>query len=576
MAQYVIVRALSQDYPNLNVTGDPDQSIYGWRGANIGNIMSFERDYPKVKVVRLEQNYRSTPQILAAADFLIQHNSRRKAKTLLPTRDNGAPIRFCIYPQDRDEANHIADQIQQAMMEEGRSPKDFAILYRTNAQSRLLEQALMSRRIGYQLIGGFRFYQRQEIKDLLAYLTLLHNPTDDVAFARVINTPIRGLGAKALEKVQEFARSRGLAMLPAIRLALTTDLLSKKAASGAKQFLALYDELSAMIVGPVVDLLNHLLKATNYVDYLQQRKTDAPDNSVQANVNELLADAATIDLQYPNGDGLEPFLEQVSLVSDTDSWESTDERVTLMTLHSCKGLEFPAVFIIAVENDILPHARSKQDPDQLEEERRLLFVGITRAKDFLQLSIAQHRGFGRSQMSVPSPFLMELPRREMVTQDFTDNYRYEDDSYDPDSEFASPRSSNSKLSRSRSTYLDDDDTFSSEADLDDVCQLPPDEIAAKLREMAQQRKAASSKLVLRRASEIAPPSSSPWQAGTRVVHPGFGPGLILSLSGMGNRQVARIEFDASRETKSIVVAAANLRLEEDVHEDALDDFSEQD
>ncbi len=222
LAQYAIVRALSQDYPNINVTGDPDQSVYGWRGANIGNILHFERDYVNAKVVRLEQNYRSSPQILSAADSLIQCNTRRRAKSLIPTRDSGTPVRLCIYGTDREEANHIASQIAQQIVEEGKRASDFAILYRTNAQSRLLELALLAHQISYQLIGGFRFYQRQEIKDLLGYLALLQNPTDDVAFMRVVNTPTRGLGEKGLERVRDMAQQHGLAMLAALRYAWRT------------------------------------------------------------------------------------------------------------------------------------------------------------------------------------------------------------------------------------------------------------------------------------------------------------------------------------------------------------------
>ncbi|MCU0736705.1 MAG: UvrD-helicase domain-containing protein, partial [Methylotetracoccus sp.] len=243
LAQYLIVRGLSLDHPNINVTGDPDQSIYGWRGADISNILNFERDYPGVKVVRLEQNYRSTPEILSVADTLIANNTRRKAKRLIPTRPSGSKVSLRTYNDAREEADTIADQIAAATLEGIANARDFAILYRTNQQSRLLEQALLRRKLNYQLIGGFRFYHRQEIRDLLAYLRLVNNPTDDISFQRIVNVPPRGLGEKSLAQVTELARSREIPMLVALRAAIDRGMLSRKAQTGAKQFLDLYDKL---------------------------------------------------------------------------------------------------------------------------------------------------------------------------------------------------------------------------------------------------------------------------------------------------------------------------------------------
>ncbi|MEQ1830895.1 MAG: UvrD-helicase domain-containing protein, partial [Pirellula sp.] len=421
LSQYLIVRSLSVMYPNLNVTGDPDQSIYGWRGADISNILNFERDYPNVVTIRLEQNYRSTPQVLSIADALIACNSRRKAKRLVPTREGGVPVRLATYATAREEADNIADQIALAVLE-GAKPKEFAILYRTNAHSRLLEAALLRRKLNYQLIGGFRFYHREEIKDLLAYLRLVHNPTDDISFARVVNVPTRGLGDKSLGKVTELARSRDIPMLVALRAAIEHKLLSNKASNGARQFLALYDQLVHLSAGPLAGLIQHLVRETDYVAYLSAKKTETPDESIQGNINELIADAAEVDRQDTDGNALERFLEQVTLLSDADGISDADSKVTLMTLHSAKGLEFEHVFIIAVEQEILPHIRSMYDPAQMEEERRLFFVGITRAKDRLQLSTARSRGFNNSSMSCPSSFLMELPRAEMEMVDSTNQF----------------------------------------------------------------------------------------------------------------------------------------------------------
>jgi DNA helicase II / ATP-dependent DNA helicase PcrA len=431
LAQYLIVRGLSLDLPNINVTGDPDQSVYGWRGADIGNILNFERDYPDVQIVRLEQNYRSTPEILSIADSLIACNTRRKQKVLIPTLESGEKVRLASYATARAEADHIADQIASMVLQELAQPKDFAILYRTNAQSRLLEQALMKRRLVYQLIGGFRFYHRQEIRDLLAYLRLVNNPTDDISFRRIVNVPPRGLGEKSLAAVTELARSRDLPMLVALRAAIDRNMLNKKAQSGAKKFLELYDQLVHRSTQSIVGMLNHVLSETDYIEYLAGKKSEAPDESIKGNVMELLSDAKDIDEEHAQGAGLQQFLEQVSLASDTDNL-TDDNRVTLMTLHAAKGLEFAHVFVIAVEQDVLPHARSRYDAEQMEEERRLLFVGITRAKKTLQLSNAGQRGFDNNRMASPSPFLMELPRGEMLMLDFTTSNPFRDPFADDD------------------------------------------------------------------------------------------------------------------------------------------------
>jgi DNA helicase-2/ATP-dependent DNA helicase PcrA len=562
-AQYVIIRALSIDYPNLNVTGDPDQSVYGWRGANIKNILSFEQDYPDVAIVRLETNYRSTPEILSLADSLIAHNTQRKEKQLIPTREGGASARLAVYTTDREEADHIAEQISNAILEGGRRASQFAILYRTNAHSRLLEQALISRGLAYQLIGGFRFYQRQEIKDLLAYLSLLNNPTDDVAFKRVINAPTRGFGKKTLETLEQLAVARGISMKAALEISIPLGALSAKATKNAKAFLKLYDELGSLAIGPIVELLQHLLKQTDYVNYLNKKRKDEADNSTEENINELLADAAQVDKQYPDGDGLEHFLEQVALLSDTDSWEANSERVTLMTLHSAKGLEFPTVFIIGVEQNVLPHIRSKDDPKQLEEERRLLFVGITRAMDTLQLSVAQRRGFGGSRLSVPSEFLMELPRSEMQLTDYTDRFSFPSNrANDWDDDFEHNDHSNSLRRRSRALGLEED-LDGAEVFDDDACQLPQDELAARLSNLVKAKKATTLSEV-RTASDLMSTSNlsqnDGFIVGARVDHPDYGSGEIQSVDGRGMKRICRVQFNDEPSLKTFHMKNAKLRL----------------
>lgn len=425
LAQYLIVRGLSIDHPNLNVTGDPDQSIYSWRGADISNILSFEKDYPGTVTVRLEHNYRSTPQILSVADSLISCNTHRKAKALLPTMPDGGKVKYYTYASDREEADAIAKSIAIQVLEHDASPKDFAVLYRTNAQSRLIEQSLLRHKLNYQLIGGFRFYHREEIKDILAYLRLVHNPADDMAFDRVVNVPTRGLGAKSLAKVTDLSRQRDIPMLVALRAAVDQGLLSKKAATGASDFLKTYEKLVQLSAGPLLGVIDGMLQETGYIPYLTARKTETPDESIVGNINELRADAAQADSESDGGNVMERFLEQVTLISDTDGMNDVENKVTLMTLHAAKGLEFKNVFIIAVEHGVLPHMRSREIPSQLEEERRLLFVGITRAKEHLQMSMAKRRGFS-SSMGCPSQFAMEFPRAELEIIDWTDIEAYEE------------------------------------------------------------------------------------------------------------------------------------------------------
>ena len=568
LAQYLIVRGLALDHPNINATGDPDQSIYGWRGADIANILNFERDYPNLKIVRLEENYRSTPQVLSAADSLISCNVRRKAKNLIPTRPDGSKIRICTYASARDEAEHIADQIAKEVIEGTARAKDFAILYRTNAQSRLLEQALMRRKLTYQLIGGFRFYQRQEVRDLISYLRLVNNPEDDISFKRVVNCPPRGLGDKALQQVTELARSREIPMLVALRAATEREMLSKKALSGARAFLGIYDRLVQLTSESIQAMLTHVLEATDYVNYLAGKKSEAPDESVQGNVQELLLDARDKDALMPNGEGLQQFLEEISLASDTDNL-TDDNRVTLMTLHSAKGLEFKHVYIIAVEQDILPHSRSKQDPDQYEEERRLFFVGITRAKDTLQLSTALSRGFS-NRMGTASPFLVELPRAEMSIVDLTradaDDLAWDDYKADEDSD--SVEEWNQESDWQQENAWDDSDQSESPSSIRKPKSGKPKSTArgpSKLRHYSDSDDFETTSLPkgLKTGSDfgatmtLAGTPVDRFQNGTRISHPRYGLGNVVAVDGFGPKRIAKISFD-NGEVKSFQLSKAPI------------------
>lgn len=411
LAQYAIARWLSVEQPNLTVTGDPDQSIYGWRGANLNNILEFERDFPGVRVIRLEQNYRSTQRILHAAAQLIAHNVRRKEKALFTENGLGLPVRLVFYATHEAEARGIAAQIARAIRQGRRRPRDFAIFYRINALSRAFEFALREENVPFQLVRAVEFFQREEIKDVLAYLQLLNNPHDQVAFLRVVNRPRRGIGKATIERLAAHATQQGLSLLEAARDAPQVEGIGPQPARQLAQFARLVERLLEVAAGPVEEVLGHVLTETGY-----RQQFDLPgDETAQqrlANIDELLTVARNFDER--RGAGLEAFLEETALISDTDQWQADADRVALMTLHAAKGLEFPVVFIVAAEEGLLPHQRSRDEPDELEEERRLLFVGITRAQEELQISMAIYRDFrGRRQMSIPSGFLMELPRAEM-------------------------------------------------------------------------------------------------------------------------------------------------------------------
>jgi len=418
LAQYAIARTLSIDYPNLAVTGDPDQSIYGWRGANLNNILEFEKDYPAVRIVRLEQNYRSTKRILRVAAELIAHNVFRKEKNLYTENGLGERVRLVTYGTHKDEAENIAARIADDVRRGRRRPRDFAVFYRINALSRAFEFALRDAGVPYQLVRGVEFFGRKEIKDVLGYLQLLNNPRDEMALLRVINTPARGIGKTTIERLSDHALRRGLSLLDAARECREIESLSRRSAAQVSKFVALFDRLASVAGERVEEILGNVLAETGYQEQLRNSRNEE-DLQRLANIEELLTVAREFDERHFGPGYLEAFLEETSLVNDTDDWEVERDCVTLMTLHASKGLEFPVVFLVAVEEGLLPHERSRQDPQQLEEERRLTFVGITRAQEELQLSMARYRDFrGRRRTTIPSHFLMELPREEMALEMF--------------------------------------------------------------------------------------------------------------------------------------------------------------
>ncbi len=408
--QYRLVRHLASAHGNLAVVGDPDQSIYTWRGADLRNILDFEQDFGQAEVVRLEQNYRSSATILRAADAVIRHNAARKAKDLWTEREPGEPVCVLECDDEEDEAQRIADAIP-ALVEGGIPLGEIAVFYRANFLQRALESRLRLAGVPYQVVGGVEFYQRREIKDLVAYLRLLVNPADEVAFRRVANVPRRGVGEKSVEQMLSWAADRRVSVRDALRSPEALAGVRGRGRKALEEFSAQLDTLGELAGAPAAVALSAVVEAIDYSTWLAQQDDDQTVDR-EANVDELLAHAEQYDLQQPQG-GLRGFLEDVALVSEVDDLEQGDERVTLMTLHAAKGLEFRAVFIAGCEEELLPHFRALAEGDSeqgLEEERRLFYVGMTRARERLFLSHAAHRmHFGQGSSRVPSRFLEELP-----------------------------------------------------------------------------------------------------------------------------------------------------------------------
>lgn len=424
-AQYVLVKRLAEKYRNLCVIGDPDQSIYSWRGANMQNILDFEKDYPEAVVIKLEQNYRSTAVILEAAHGVIERNRNRKEKKLWTEREGGDKIRLIRARDERDESFRVAQYIQEHMRKhETPDYREFAVLYRTNAQSRVLEEAFMRFGIPYKIVGGVKFYMRKEIKDLIAYLRVIFNPEDTVSLLRIINTPPRKIGPKTLEILHGFAAAMDLTLFRAMERCDEIPELGAKSktildfAKTMRHLQKISEEFA------VAGLLKHVLSETGYRQFLLEDKSPEGEARFQ-NVQEMTSVADKYEGLEPRV-SLSTFLEEVSLVSDLDQVEDEHNAVTLMTLHSAKGLEFPIVFLTGLEEGVFPHSRSLYEPQELEEERRLMYVGITRAKDSLYLMHAEQRMlYGEFKRNAPSQFLMDIP--ESLLEGFEENESLQSD-----------------------------------------------------------------------------------------------------------------------------------------------------
>ncbi|PKB69007.1 MAG: hypothetical protein BZY77_07425 [SAR202 cluster bacterium Io17-Chloro-G5] len=421
ISQYHLARLLAESHQNICVVGDPDQSIYSWRSADIRNILSFQGDYPQAKTIALDQNYRSTANILDAAKNLISINGQRIQKDLFTDNSKGDLVEIREAYDEGEEASFVISEAERLVRENGYKHGDCAVMYRINAQSRALEEACLHQGTRYRLVGGIRFYKRREVKDLMAYLHLVYNPNDDVNLGRVINVPPRGIGAKSMQQMGDWARSKNLGLFAAMQEVAAARLagedcpitITKKAATSFADFAVTLEKLIELSKREkVVDLVDRVVEDTGFRNFIQN-SDDNPQERWE-NIMELRATAQEFNAEAPP-DGLATLLERLSLVADMDNYEDADDSITLITLHQAKGLEFPVVFMVGMEEGLLPHSRSLDDEDQLEEERRLCYVGMTRAEKLLYLTRAFRRSiFGATRAGEGSRFLRDIPA-ELIT-----------------------------------------------------------------------------------------------------------------------------------------------------------------
>lgn len=524
LAQYQIVMGLSLNTRNLCVTGDPDQSIYGWRGAKIENILQFERDFPDCKTIRLEQNFRSTKEILRVADSLISCNQKRKAKSLFTENDEGAPVELLNFNDERQEANEIALHICSAIDRGDFELNDFAIFYRVNSLSRELELALARHKIPYQLAGSVAFYERTEVKDLLSYLKLINNHDDRVAFSRIVNKPLRGIGKTTQNKLIRWAEEKGLSLLEAALQAKDCPTLSKRASAMVTRFAQMISGFSMADSGSVAHLMESVIDRTRLIDSWKE-SPDEEDQQRISNVNELLSTARKYDEIFGEETNLEGFLEASTLASATDQLDDKAGRVTLMTLHAAKGLEYPVVFIIGVEQNLIPHERVLREEfrDGLEEERRLFFVGITRAEQCLYLTQTRERSLrGRPLRTITSDFLKEI---DVQVKDQADN-----------------------LLETKS-HFDDFVESIKRGEID----------TAALKADTPKRPLLMTGADLLKESPDAADIPQGFSVGMRVRHPRYGVGTVMGISGYARKRMVDVMFDDAEESQTFVAAHCPLQ-----------------
>jgi len=413
--QFDLIKLLAKKTSNICVVGDDDQSIYGWRGARLDNILKLEKDFPGLKTIKMEQNYRCTRTILEAANAVIANNQGRMGKVLFTENESGDPISVVMAETEKHEGLHIANEVIRGKKEDRRKFSDYAVLYRVNSLSRSVEEALLRNGIPYTIVGGLKFYDRAEIKDALAYLRLIANPDDDMALRRIINTPARGIGKTTIDRLAHDAAKRGISMLEAIPEFRTPGKTKDAAAEKLQAFARLMDNIREWgSKASLPEFVDRVLKASGYFAMLENENTEQSENRIE-NLREFVSVAADFVKDEAGGvvgtaaEHLEAFLERVALISSMDS-ENKQDRVTLMTMHAAKGLEFPVVFVVGAEDGLFPHARAFEAKTEMEEERRLAYVAITRAKEELQLCLTEWRTvYGKTENRSPSMFISEIP-----------------------------------------------------------------------------------------------------------------------------------------------------------------------
>lgn len=514
-AQYQLVKLLASRFKNICVVGDADQSIYGWRGADMQNILDFEKDYPQAKVVLLEENYRSTKKILQAANNVINHNKNRRPKKLWTQNDEGEQIVYHRANNEQEEAVFVASTIDNIVREQGKNFKDFAVLYRTNAQSRTIEEALLKSNIPYTMVGGTKFYSRKEIRDVIAYLNILANTSDNISFERIVNEPKRGVGPGTLEKIRSFAYEQNMSLLDASSNVMMSPLKGKAAQAVwdlANLILTLCSKLDSLTV---TEITENLLDKTGYLEALQVQNTLESQARIE-NIEEFLSvtknfdDNPEITVEGETGlDRLSRFLNDLALIADTDDSATETAEVTLMTLHAAKGLEFPVVFLIGMEEGVFPLSRAIEDADELEEERRLAYVGITRAEQILFLTNANTRTlFGKTSYNRPTRFIREIDD-ELI--------QYQGLARPVNSSFGV------KYSKEQPTQFGQ---------------------GMSLQQALQARKSNSQPQVTAQLQALNTNNSheTSWEIGDVATHKKWGDGTVLEVSGSGKTQELKINF----------------------------------
>jgi DNA helicase-2/ATP-dependent DNA helicase PcrA len=554
LAQYAILRGLNMDVKNLCATGDPDQSIYGWRGANLNNILEFERDYPGCKVVKLEQNYRSTKNILAVADHLIKFNKRRKPKQLLTGNPAGLPIQLTTYGSERDEADGVAEQIVKLIKSGKYKAADIAVFYRVSALSRGLEMGIKQKaKLPCQIVGGVSFYERAEIKDVLGYAHVALNPKNDIALSRIINVPTRGLGKVAMERISDYASRRNITLLETCREAASIPGIKDRTLSTLRDFTMLIDDLKhhAETEKPG-DFIKRIVRETGYQAMLDSLP-DAEAKDRTENVLELISAAHIFEDDHPGESNMRKFLEEATLSSAVDRWDDDQGSITLMTMHAAKGLEFPVVFIVGLEEGILPHHRAKEKPDEMEEERRLLFVGITRAQKELYMSHCRIREFrGQRAVTIDSPFLKELPRDSVERINAASGGGRPGRHWEDDDQRSTTWGSQSQ--KPTGGY-----TRASRDPYSPVSKPALPETRARIMTAGDLARAHAAS-----SGGVAPmpgpkPNPGDFQIGTSVAHPAYGVGKVVALEGSGPKAKAKVKF-ATRGEVAFVIAMSPLKV----------------